>query len=207
MEPPVVTVVIPGRGTVPGEVLAVGEPVPRTPLPPSWWVGMAAVAVLCAGVVAVATYEAPAAPPSAVRPSVPRVTATALDAGLRGGPLSARFGLYVRVAPTRAHGDSGSPSVEDEVTLLEVTGRGLLLGLDGASLPLEVGPMARTGAAMAFEVTAQVSSCETDRQDRRPLTIQVRQGSSTGDVQVAVDGGVVRLLDRLVLRTCRRSFG
>ena len=214
MEPPVVTVVIPGRGAAPGEVLAVGPALPRPPVPPSRWVGLAAGAVLSVGVAAVATYEPPPAPPAVAVPPMSRVMATAMEAGLRDGPFVARFGLFLRVAPPHAPGDAararsagGSPPVAEQVTLVAVTGRGLSVELAGAPLPVDVGPPAQPGAAMEFEVSVQVSSCEVDRRGQRLMALQVRQGSRTGEVQVTVDGGVVRLLDRLVLRTCRRSFG
>ena len=175
--------------------------------------GFAAGAVLSAGVAAAATYEPPPGPPAAALPPLSSVTATALEAGFRDGPFVARFGLFLRVAPVRAPGDdarsraAGGRPVAEQVTLVAVTGRGLFVELADTPLPVEIGPPARTGAGMAFEVAAQVSSCEVDRRGQRLLSLRVRQGSRTGEVQVTVDGGVVRLLDRLFLRTCRRSVG
>ena len=209
--PPPVTVVVPGRGAVPGELLAVGPPAdesaPRGPVPRSRWVALAAVVVLGAGVVQVATYDVPPAAPAVPPPPVSGVTAAAVQVrGLVGGPLVERFGLTVEVALRGGRGDSGSPSEQDAVSLLGVTGRGFFLELVGAALPLEV-PLDRTGGRLALEATAQVSDCAIDSQAQRTLELQVQQGARTGEVKVAVDGDVVRLLDRLVARSCRRPRG
>lgn len=207
---PVVTVVVPGRGEQPGEVLALGDPVPRTPVPPSRWVGLAGVAVLAAGVVQVAGYDAPAPPPprAVAAPSVTGVSAVARDTGLEGGPLVERYGLTVVVDAPRGRGDSGSPSEQDQVDLLAVTGRGFFLELLGVpSLPLDLGPLDRGGAPIGFDVTAQVSDCAIETQAQRTMELQVRRAGRTGLVKVAVDGEVVTLLDRLVARTCRRPRG
>ena len=208
---PPVTVVVPGRGQAPGELLALGppadEPSPRGPVPPSRWVALAAVVVLGAGVVQVATYDAPPAAPVVPPPPISGVTAAAFQVrGLVGGPLLERFGLTVEVALPVGRGDSGSPSEQDAVSLLGVTGRGFFLELVGAALPFQV-PLDRTGGSLAFDTTAQVSDCAIDSQAQRTLELQVRQGPRTGEVKVAVDGDVVRLLDRLVARSCRRPRG
>lgn len=211
LPPPVVTVVVPGRGPVASEVLATGAPaddrLPRRPVPPSRWVGLSAVAVLCAGVLQAATYEAPAAPAPPAPLPIRGVTATAVDAGTAGGPLVERFGLLVRVAPPPGRGDSGSPSEQDQVALLGVTGRGFFVETINAPLPAPLGPLDRSGASAGFYLEAQVSDCAIDSQAQRTLELQVQQGPRTGEVKVAVDGKVVRLLDRLVARTCRRPRG
>ncbi len=204
LPPPPVTIVVPGRGQVPTELLAVGDPAVRQTVPPSRWVGLAAVAVLTAGVVQVAAYD----PPVVVAP-VPRpitgVRVAAVDLGIGGGPLLERFGL--QVSSPRRRGDSGSPSVQDEVTLLAITGRGFFVDLDGGELPLLIGPADRRDAQVVLRVRAQVSDCAIDSQAQRTLEVQIRQGSRTGQVKVAVAGEVVRLLDRLVARSCRRPRG
>ena len=208
--PPPITVVVPGRGEIPGELLAIGppadEPSPRGPVPPSRWVGLAAVAVLSAGGVQVATYDAPAVPTTAPAPAIRGVTASAFDGGLSGGPLLERFGLVVLVAPPPARGDSGSPSEQDQVSLLAVTGRGFFFETVGLALPVPLS-LDRTGADVGFELQAQVSDCAIDSQAQRTLELQVQQGPRSGEVRVAVDGDVVRLLDRLVARSCRRPRG
>jgi len=204
-------VVVPGRGQVPGEVLAVGLPAhdhpPRRPVPPSRWVGLSAVAVLCAGVLQVATHEPTAVRVAPAQPAIRGVTAAAVDAGRPGGPLLERFGLLVRVAPPPVRGDSGSPSEQDQVALLAVTGRGFFLETVGAPLPAPLGPLDRSGGSVRFDLQAQVSDCAIDSQAQRTLELQVQQGPRTGEVKVSVDGEVVRLLDRLVARTCRRPRG
>lgn len=208
MEPPPITVVIPGRGAVGAELLAVGDPVPRTPVPPSRWVGLSAVAVLVAGVAQVVTYDAPPAPPAVVAPAVTGVTASAVPVDtFRGGPLDERFGLDVVVAPPGSRGDSGSPSEQDQVSLLAVSGRGFFFELVGPSTPVPLGPQDRRGATVSFEVRAQVSDCAVDSQAQRNIELQIRQGLRSGPVQVSVDDDVVRLLDRLVARSCRRPRG
>lgn len=215
MDAPVVTVVVPGRGEQPGEVLALGDPAPRTPVPPSRWVALAGVAVLALGVVQVAGHDAPAPPPprAVAAPSVTGVGAVARDTGLEGGPLVERYGLTVVVDALRGRGDSGSPSEQDQVDLLAVTGRGFFLELPGVpSLPLDLGPfdrgpLDRGGASIGFDVSAQVSDCAIETQAQRTMELQVRRAGRTGLVKVAVDGEVVTLLDRLVARTCLRPRG
>ena len=205
LPPPPVTIVVPGRGEAPAELLAVGDPPALQPVSPSRWVGLAAVAVLTAGIVQVAAYDPPAVIAPVPQP-ITGVTVAAVDAGLEGGPLVERFGLLVQVTPPRGRGDSGSPSVQDEVTLLGVTGRGFFVELDVA-LPTLIAPADRRGARIDFGARAQVSDCAIDAQAQRTLEVQVRQGARTGEVKVAVAGEVVRLLDRLVARTCRRPRG
>lgn len=205
MERPAVTVVVPG--TVPRAEPQVDGPVRARPVLPGRWVGLAAAVVLSAGVLRAATDDRPPALPAQLPPPVPGVAATALDPGLGGEPLLERFGLFVRIAPPRPRGDSASPSQDDEVALLAVTAPGFFVRLDGVTLPVEFGPPSRTGAARAFDVSAQVSDCGVDTQAQRTLQLQVRRGTRTGPVKVAVDGAVVRLLDRLVARTCRRPRG
>lgn len=208
--------VVPARGDQPGEVLATGLPgddlAPRPAPSPSRWVGLSAVAVLCAGVLQVATQQTPAKPAAALpavapAPAIRGVTASVFDTARLGGPLLERLGLLVVIAPPQVRGDSGSPSEQDQVALLGVTGRGFFVEIVGAMLPLPLGPLDRGGGSFAFDVQAQVSDCAIDSQAQRTLELQVRQGSHTGEVKVAVDGDVVRLLDRLVARTCRRPRG
>ena len=176
-------------------------------MPSSRWVGLAAAVVLGAGVAQVATYAAPPAAAVVLPPPITGVSAAAFAVrGLEGGPLVERFGLTVEVALPRGRGDSGSPSEQDAVSLLGVTGRGFFVELVGAALPLPV-PLDRTGGRLAFDTTAQVSDCAIDSQAQRTLELQVQQGPRTGAVKVAVDGDVVRLLDRLVARSCRRPRG
>ncbi len=208
---PVVTVVVPGRGEQPGEVLALGDPAPRPPVPVSRWVGLAGVAVLVAGVVQVAGYDAPPPPPPAPRavaaPAVTGVSAQAVDTGLDGGPLVEQFGLLVAVAAPRGRGDSGSPSELDQTELLAVTGRGFFLEVEGGSLPVDLGPLDRRGSSVALGVAAQVSDCGIETQAQRTVELQVRRAGRTATVKVAVDGDVVTRLDRLVARSCRRPRG
>ena len=135
------------------------------------------------------------------------VTASVFDTAPPGGPLLERLGLLVVIAPPQVRGDSGSPSEQDQVALLGVTGRGFFVEIVGATLPLPLGPLDRGGGSFGFDVQAQVSDCAIDSQAQRTLELQVRQGPRTGEVKVAVDGDVVRLLDRLVARTCRRPRG
>ncbi|MBC7374530.1 MAG: hypothetical protein H7323_11125 [Frankiales bacterium] len=203
LPPPPVTIVVPGA--VRAELLAVRDPAVRQAIPPRW-VGLAAVAVLTAGFVQVAAYDPPAVLAPVPQP-ITGVTVAAVDAGLEGGPLLERFGLLVQVSRPRGRGDSASPSVQDEVTLLAVTGHGFFIELDGAALPALIGPTDRRGARVDFGARAQVSDCAIDAEAQRTLEVQVRQGPRTGAVKVAVAGEVVRLLDRLVARTCRRPRG
>ena len=214
--------VVPARGDQPGEVLATGLPgddlAPRPAPSPSRWVGLSAVAVLCAGVLQVATQQTPAKPAASLpavtpAPMIRGVTASVFDTAPPGGPLLERLGLLVVIAPPQVRGDSGSPSEQDQVALLGVTGRGFFVEIVGATLPLPLplplplGPLDRGGGSFGFDVQAQVSDCAIDSQAQRTLELQVRQGPRTGEVKVAVDGDVVRLLDRLVARTCRRPRG
>lgn len=209
---PPITVTIPGRGEAPAELLAVGPPplrLPRRPASP-WWTGLAAVAVLVAGVVTVATDD----PPPAPRP-LPVVAAdvgvSAATAGLVGGQdreLVTRFSLNVLVEGVGGPGDSASPSEEAVVTLVDVTARGFEVVLGGVVLPLELPPAGRDGTGFGFDAQAVVVDCSVDAQAPRRLHLGVQRGAGPV-VPVPVDTGadVVRALDRLVSRTCRRPRG
>lgn len=202
---PPITVSIPGRGEAPAELLAVGPAPSRRPALPvreratAWGAGL----VLSAGVAFAATYEEPPAPqPPRAVPVAPPVSASVVS--LDGERFLERFGLLVRPAVRLARGDSGSPSVEEQVQVLALTARGFEVRL-GTATPAA---LARGGVPTGFDVEVRVVDCSVDTQAPRRLELQVLQAGGR-PLTVRVDAGpeVVRALDRLVSRTCRRPRG
>lgn len=208
---PPITVTVPGRGSAPAELLAVGPPAPRRPPLPGRVraVALAAVAVLGAGVLTAASYEPP--PPQAAPPA-PRVTGVSAQAfpspgGPRAAELVVGFGLGVTVAGLPGRGDSGSPSEQDQLQLLELTGRGFVLRLAGEPFPVQV-PQGRAPTTFVYDAQAEVADCAVEPLAPRRLELRLQRGSDVRSVLVVdVEAAVVRALDRLVAESCGRPRG
>ena len=170
------------------------------------------IAVLGAGVLTASTYEQP--PPQAA-PPLPRVTGVSASAsavqGASAGELVYGFSLLVTVEGLRGRGDSGSPSAQDDLALLALTGRGFVLQLVGAPFPVAL-PQAREQRTVAYDVEAAVADCAIEPLAPRRLELQLQRGSDVRSevrsaVVARVDPAVVRALDRLVAESCGRPRG
>ena len=206
--PPEVTVTKPGGDAGKTDLLEAGPPAPGST---RRRVALTAVlAVLVAGLVVV-TGDGPASPPEPAGPPTARqpaaqtpttdgVEAVARDAGMPLERFSLRLDLQVGVDAEGGPGDGP----DDELVLLALTGQGFALRLDGAGLPLALGPVGPDGAAFSVALDVAVTDCSVPTQAQRRLDLQVQRGSGPeATVRVTTASDVVRLLDRLVVRTCR----
>ena len=205
--PPEITVTVPGGGA-PTDLLEAG---PAAPGSTRRRVALTAVlAVLVAGLVVV-TGGGPASPPEAAGPPTARqpaaqtpttdgVEAVARDAGVPLERFSLRLDLQVDVDAEGGPGDEP----DDELVLLALTGQGFAIRLDGAELPLALGPVGPDGSAFSSALEVVVTDCSVPTQAQRRLDLQVQRGSGPEvTVRVTTASDVVRLLDQLVVRTCR----
>lgn len=198
-------------------MLAVGPPpvVAHLPAQDRWLRGLTAAAavVLAAGVLTVARQDDPPPAPrtTAVPLGVPGVTATV--ALVDDGEAVTRLAVGVAVEGTSTgRGDTGGSAEPERLELLAVTGRGFgFRPLDGA-LPLPLGEVGRFGSGLPTVVPVGldvvVADCSVDTRAPRRIVLSVRRGDGpTGRVLVASRPDVVRALDGLVARTCRRTRG
>ena len=219
--PPPVEVTVPSRSGAPSEVLAVGPP-PRPPLSRAARAvaGAAVVAVgaglIGAGVVA-ARDDRPVAPPVT---SVPTTAASRPDAGLTataslgaartvGSPVQ-RLTLTVVLEAYDGRGDSGGRLLGDDLSLVSVGVRGFAVVPDDRRTPIPLGRFGRTNARQTTTIAlaATVEDCSVETLARREVVLQVRSGQDAVEVlRATVAPDVVRALDRLVSRTCRRPRG
>lgn len=185
-------------------MLDAGGDDPRVELPPgARVVGLAALAVLTAGVLVAVDSRVPGDPvPPAGRatpaPPFEGVVAQAVPGRSASEPYVERFALEVRAA--------GAAGVE-RVRLLGLAGRGFGLTLTGGSLPVDltVGPQ---GTTSVFRVEVRVVDCSVETQAQRRLDLRLeRGGRPEGTVPIATGPELVQALDRLVARTCRRPRG
>lgn len=219
---PPVTVTDPSGDGGPADGLDSGPP-PRT-LPR--WVPRAAVAlgVLAVLAAAVATSReptAPAAPRAGPSSPVPGVSARVLDLPtfphraerVTGDEAyAATFGLLVRQDGVGGPEDGRSRTAVDlgpgPLSLLGVRGAGFELALVGDDLPEELPPPGRDGLEVPFELEARVVDCAVDVQAPRSLRLIVQHGQGLpAELPVSSDPAVVRQLDGLVRRSCRRPRG
>lgn len=171
-------------------------------------VGLAALAVLTAGVLVAADSQGsgdPVPPAGQATPAPPfeGVVAEAVPGKSASEPYVERFALEVRAAGAGAD----SPAGGDLVRLLGLAGRGFGLTLTGGSLPVDftVGPQ---GTTSVFRVEVRVVDCSVETQAQRRLDLRLQRGGRPeGTVHIATGPELVQALDRLVARTCRRPRG
>ena len=205
---------IPGRGAAPAEVLAVGAPAAAAPSLPVGIRALSAVVllVLGSGVAAAVdqrTVEPP--PPARVEAGFPGVTArTQVD---EQRELVTLLQLEIVVAGGETgRGDTGGPTEPEQLRLVDVTARGFSIRLVGRSAPLVLGEIGRFGSGLQYVVPlgaeVVVSDCSVEVGAQRRITVLVRRGDGpTRPVRVDAGTAVVRALDDLVRRTCRRPRG
>ena len=215
-DPPPVTVTAPGDGGPPSDVLESTPPTLRRP-----WQA-AALALLAAAVLAAAVVGGgdESAAPAPERPSRPAertatsgITARASLAGApTGQPYVQRLTLTVDLPAFDGRGDSGGRLLGDEVLLLDVSARGFTLEPDDPRHPVPLGRFGRSTSGRSTTVplaaTAVVDDCSIEPQARRDILLTVATGDGPdGVVRAVAEPDVVRALDRLVSRTCRRPRG
>ncbi len=168
--------------------------------------------VLGSGVAAAVDQEnAPPPPPPAPVVGFPGVTARAQVQDER--ELVTRIQLEVVVAgAATGQGDTGGPAEPEQLRLLDVAARGFGVRLVGRSTPLVLGEIGRFGSGLQYVVPlgaeVVVVDCSVEVGAPRRVTLQLRRGDGPSR-PVQVQGGpeLVRALDDLVRRTCRRPRG
>ena len=208
------TVTAPGSGGRPPDVVE-GAPEPgprRRPL-----AVLALVGVVVLGVAAVrggdgTAQDARPAPPAA--PAVAAVAGITATASLSGAPTDRayeqRLTLTVDLPAFDGRSDSGGRLLGDEVVLVDVQVRGFAVEPDDPRTLLPLGRFGRAHEVRSTTVpaTAVVADCSIEPQARRDVDLTVRTGEGPdGTVRAVADADVVRALDRLVARTCRRPRG
>jgi hypothetical protein len=173
---------------------------------------LVAVAVLGAAVVRGGSEPpAPAPAPAPARTVPSGITATASLAGAATDePYAQRLSLTVDLPPFDGRGDSGGRLLGDEVLLVDAQVRGFTVEPDDPRPAVPLGRFGRShrGRSTTVSATAVVDDCSIEPQARRDIVLTVRTGAGPdGPVPVVADADVVRALDRLVSRTCRRPRG
>lgn len=179
----------------------------------------AATTVLAAGLlVAQDAREAADAPPASAARSpavVPAaddgLTATAsLGAARTDQRFVQRLTLTVVFEPYDGRGDSGPRLLGDEVALVDVRVRGFTVVPDDRRTPIPLGRFGRSnvGRSTTVPLEAAVSDCPPDVQAPREIALDLRTGDGPVEVvRAAVQPELVRALDRVVSRACRRPRG
>lgn len=204
---------IPGRGAAPRELLALGHPPPRAPLPNRLRaLAAAALLVLGSGVaVAVDQEDVPPPPRPVLVSGFPGVTARGQV--LEQRELVTRIRIEVVVAGgATGQGDTGGPAVAEQLRLVDVTARGFQVRLRGRSAPAVLGDIGRFGSGLQYVVPlgaeVVVVDCSVEVGAQRRITLALQRGDGpTLPVRVDVGTAFVRALDDLVRRTCRRPRG
>ena len=222
--PPVVPVTVstPGDGggdAASGDLLASGS-APGRPLARRTKVlALAGACVLAAGLLVAQVGRepgdgpspAPAPPPAGAAPADDDLTAVAtLGAARTDQPFLQRLTLTVVLEPDDGGGDGSGRGLADEVALLDVRVRGFAVVPDDRRRPIPLGRFGRAdvGRATTVPLQAFVADCSVEPQARREVDLDVRTGQGPVAVlRAAVQPELVRALDRLVSRTCRRPRG
>lgn len=232
--PPRVTVSIPGRSGSPAELLTGGPP-PRERAPVPRWVRpvAAAAGVLALTAFALGQGRDAGAPPAASatpEPSAARTAArtdaarAAPDPGPRGigaavtlrrvgpdAPYVERVTLTVtlRGADLQGHRPGSPPG--QRITLLEVAAPAFQVSFPGRPPPVALrvlDPTSTEVVVVALAADVVVSDCALEPLAQRRFALRLRRGDGPPELLHAqVSPPVVRVLDRLVSRTCRRTPG
>jgi hypothetical protein len=161
--------------------------------------------------------------PTRPAPAAPASPTAVAGAGAAGATASARvvaenelvveLGLEIAVPGTETgRGDTNGPSEPEQLRLVDLRGRGFALRLLGSSTPLVLGEVGRFGSGRPYVVPLRVGvvvvDCSVEVNAPRALRLSLRRGAGpAGPVLVQADPAVVRALDDLVRRSCRRSGG
>lgn len=206
------TVTAPGRGGPPPDLLEGAPAAARRPWP-TVALGLVAVAVL--GSVAVrGAGESPGPPPATSAPPRTVTSGITASASLAGAatdqPYAQRLTITVELPAFDGRSDSGGRLLGDEVVLVDARVRGFTVEPDDPRPAVPLGRFGRstTGRSTTLPATVVVDDCAIEPQARRDIVLTVRTGAGPeGAVRAVADADVVRALDRLVSRTCRRPRG
>lgn len=125
----------------------------------------------------------------------------------------ARVGVaFVVAGSATGRGDTNGPTEPEQLRLLDIIARGFQFRLVDRSTPLVLGPTGRFASGLPYEVRLRadvvVVTCSVDVRAPRDIRAVVRQDDGpAAQVVVDKDPDVVRALDDLVRRTCRRPRG
>ena len=213
-EPPPVTVTASGRGGPPPDLLEGAPAASRRPWP-TVVLGLVALAVAVLGSLTVrGTSESPSPlPPASVQPRTVTsgITASASLAGAATDqPYAQRLTITVELPAFDGRSDSGDRLLGDEVVLVDARVRGFTVEPDGPRGAVPLGRFGRsyTSRSTTVPATVVVDDCSVEPQARRDIVLTVRTGAGPeGTVRAVAEADVVRALDRLVSRTCRRPRG
>ena len=214
-EPPPVTVTAPGSGSPPPDRLEGARRRSRPVRPALVLVLLAAAALV--GTATVRGDGTPAPGPEPVLTGPAPLTATSgitATASLAGAPTDQpyvqRLALTVDLPAFDGRSDSGGRLLGDEIQLVAVRVRGFTVEPDEPGAPLPLGRFGRAtgGRSTTVPLEAVVDDCSVEPQARRDVVLTVRTGEGPdGVVRAVVGADVVRALDRLVSRVCRRPRG
>ena len=188
-------------------------PARRPPLPARLRAQLAAVLlVLAAGVLAAfdGSRPVPVTPPPQA-PTFPGVSATARLDGEQ--ELVVRLALRVVIEGAETgRGDTGGPEQAEQLRLAGVRSRGFEVRLVERELPLDLGAIGRFGSGLRSVVPVDadvtVVDCSVEVGAARTLVLSLRRDDGPlGRVPVTSAPEVVRALDDLVRRSCRRPRG
>ena len=117
--------------------------------------------------------------------------------------------VEVELSPVGRGVPGAPPPSQTDVELQAVTARGFAVRLDGPPLPRVLADtlVLAEPRTVVLDVEAVVSDCSVEPQAQRQLVLRVRSRFTEGSVRAVVQPEVVRALDRLVSRTCRRPRG
>jgi hypothetical protein len=150
----------------------------------------------------------PPVPPPTASTADDGLTATATLGGARLDEAHVqRLTLTVVLEPYDGRSDSGGRLLGDEVALTEVRVRGFAVEPDDRRTPIPLGRFgrARVGRATTVSLAAAVADCAIESQARRDVEVRVRTGEGPVEVlRAAVQPELVRALDRVFSRSCRR---
>ncbi len=212
-EPPPVTVTAPGSGGPPPDLLD-SAPTPSRPPPAALVLGLLLVVVLGATAVRSGPPPAPDREPVPARPPRTSGAGVTASAALGGAATDERYvqrlTLTVDLPASAGRGDSRFRPHGDEVLLRGVRLRGFTVETDDPRSPLPLGSSRRADAdrSTTVSVAAVVDDCSIEPQARRDIDLLVRTGDGNdAAVRAVADADVVRALDRLVSRACRRPRG
>lgn len=228
--PPPITVVVPGRGPVPAELLAVGPPPERRPGLPGRLRALlvTVLLVLGAGVMVAVDQRADrsdtrGAEVSGEVPAASGAVAVGDFPGLRSTTqvvveqtLAVQLLLEVRISagPAPAVHERGSTRAV-QVRLLQVGAEGFDVRLLQRPPPVLLGYVGRFGGGLeqVVRLSAEVvvAECAVAVAAPRRIRLDLRRGDRgegpAGSVLVQSSAETVRALDELVRRSCRRPGG
>ncbi len=211
--PPPITIVIPGRGQATAELLAAAAPPPRPPLSTQLRaLVLVVVVVLGAGLLVAGHQQVPFRPaPVPVDASTTYLGVSATADVLSEEAFSTVLDLVVSIAPGGAGRGDSTVEPAQQLRLQDVSARGFTLRLTRRAAPLlldYVGRFARVTEQVLHLPVEVVADCTVEEERRSPILLTVRvTGGPVGAVWVQENPSVVRALDELVRRTCRRTGG